>query len=263
MSTFWTGKIIDTLGEWTEETTGENHVQTAVDRVHSSGERAIESGSRAADQAATLLRDGALLRQTADTAETVGTVSKASNGVELAMRATFVKQVAKMCGKAGAAGAAVDGAIGGFRAAKHLQDGTIDGAQAVRHVGAEAGCGFVTSASGTAGTLAVFMVTGSMGPAALAAGMGASMGSRWVYRKAVGETLPSEEEVDAMKRDAARRARESFDDDNGDTAEGFDGGESYESNPFGSSDSTDADATDDADSDSDNDGGFESIGPDQ
>ena len=126
MSTFWTGKIIDALGEWTEETTGENHVQTAVDRVHSSGARAVESGSRAADQAATLLRDGALLRQTADTAETVGTVSKASNGVELAMRATFVKQVAKMCGKAGAAGAAVDGAIGGFRAAKHLQDGTID-----------------------------------------------------------------------------------------------------------------------------------------
>jgi hypothetical protein len=253
MSTFWTGEIIDALGEWTEETTGENHVQTAVDRVHSSGERAIQSG-------ATLLRDGALVRHTAETAETAGTVGKAANGVELAMRATFVKQVAKMCGKAGAAGAVVDGAVGGFRAAKYLQDGTIDGAQAMRHVGAEAGCGFVTSASGTAGTLAVFMVTGSMGPAALAAGMGASMGSRYIYRQAVGETLPSDEEIDAMKRDAARRARESFDDDE-DTAQDFDGGDSYEANPFGQDDSADGD--DESDDDSQHDGGFETIGPDQ
>ena len=60
------------------------------------------------------------------------------------------------------------------------------------HTGAEAGCGFVTSAAGTAGTLAIYMVTGTMGPAAIAAGRGASMGSRYVYRKVVGETLPEE-----------------------------------------------------------------------
>ena len=64
---------------------------------------------------------------------------------------------------------------------------------AVIHTGAEAGCGFVTSASGTAGTIAVYMVTGAMGPAALAAGMGASLGSRYLYRKVVGETLPGNE----------------------------------------------------------------------
>lgn len=101
-----------------------------------------------------------------------------------------VKELATICGRAGAAGAMVDGAMGGVAAAKAMKDGRLDGKGAAIHVGAEAGCGFITSASGTAGTIAIYMVTGSMGPAALAAGMGASMGSRWLYRKVVGETLP-------------------------------------------------------------------------
>lgn len=99
-------------------------------------------------------------------------------------------ELAKICGRAGVAGAVIDGALGGVSAAKCLRNGQIDGMQAARHVVAETGCGFVTSASGTAGTIAVYMLTGSMGPAAMVVGMGASMGSRFAYRRIVGETLP-------------------------------------------------------------------------
>ncbi len=121
-----------------------------------------------------------------------------------AASASFVRELLKICGKAGAAGAVVDGAVGGVQAARYVREGAIGTDQAAKHVGAEAGCGFVTSSSGTAGTLAVFMVTGSMGPAALAAGMGASMGSRYVYRQLVGETLPDEEELEQMRRGVDR-----------------------------------------------------------
>lgn len=132
--------------------------------------------------------------RTSRTARAVG------HAARTAVSASFVREILKICGKAGAAGAVVDGAVGGIQAAKYVQTGTIDTTQAAKHVGAEAGCGFVTSSSGTAGTLAVFMVTGSMGPAALAAGMGASMGSRYVYRQVVGETLPDEDELEQMHR---------------------------------------------------------------
>jgi hypothetical protein len=132
--------------------------------------------------------------RTSSTARTVG------HAARTAASASFVREILKICGKAGAAGAVVDGAVGGVQAAKYVQTGAIDTTQAAKHVGAEAGCGFVTSSSGTAGTLAVFMVTGSMGPAALAAGMGASMGSRYVYRQVVGETLPDEDELEQMHR---------------------------------------------------------------
>ena len=139
---------------------------------------------------------------TVDGARKAGSARQVADTARAAVSASFVKELAKICGKAGAAGAVVDGAVGGLQAAKHMRDGTIDSEQAVKHVGAEAGCGFVTSSSGTAGTLAVFMITGSMGPAALAAGMGASMGSRYLYRQAVGETLPSEEELENIRRQA-------------------------------------------------------------
>jgi len=115
-----------------------------------------------------------------------------------AMRAVAsgpVLELSKICGRAGVAGAVIDGAMGGHQAYKFMRNGKIDGTQAARHVVAETGCGFVTSASGTAGTIAVYMVTGSMGPAAMVVGMGASMGSRMAYRKLVGETLPSSEQV--------------------------------------------------------------------
>ncbi len=110
--------------------------------------------------------------------------------VQDAVIAGPVKEVAYICGRAGVAGAIVDGAVGGLNAFKFMREGKIDGTQAAKHVAAETGCGFVTSSSGTAGTIAVYMITGSMGPAAMAAGMGASIGSRWAYRKIVGDTLP-------------------------------------------------------------------------
>ncbi len=100
------------------------------------------------------------------------------------------KELATICGRAGVAGAVVDAGMGGVHAANAFRKGEIDAKQAGIHVAAEAGCGFVTSASGTAGTLAIYMVTGSLGPAALVMGMGASMGSRYLYRRFVGDTLP-------------------------------------------------------------------------
>lgn len=117
---------------------------------------------------------------------------KAAGAARFAVANGPVKQVAYICGRAGVAGAIVDGSMGGFQALKAMQAGKIDGKQAAIHASAEAGCGFVTSSSGTAGTVLAFMLTGSMGPAALAAGMGASVGSRYVYRQIVGETLPDE-----------------------------------------------------------------------
>jgi hypothetical protein len=106
-----------------------------------------------------------------------------------------VGELAKICGRAGVAGAVIDGAIGGAHAFKYVRNGQIDGSQAAKHVAAETGCGFVTSASGTAGTIAVYMITGSMGPTAMVIGMGASMGSRYAYRKVVGDTLPNPAEA--------------------------------------------------------------------
>ena len=111
-------------------------------------------------------------------------------GLRAAASVFPVKDLAVMCSRAGAAGAIVDGATGGFHALRAMKAGKIDGKQAAIHTTAEAGCGFVTSAAGTAGTLAAYMVTGAMGPLAIAAGMGASMGSRHLYRTVVGETLP-------------------------------------------------------------------------
>lgn len=119
-------------------------------------------------------------------------VARSMTGPQIArsvLRLGPTKELAIMCGRAGVAGAAVDGAMGAFQAGKALYDGKTDKAGAAKHVLAEAGCGFVTSSVGTAGTLAAYMVTGTMGPVVLVAGMGASMGSRWAYRKVVGETL--------------------------------------------------------------------------
>lgn len=116
-----------------------------------------------------------------------------------------VLELSKMCGRAGVAGAVIDGALGGQQAYKFMRSGQIDGAQAAKHVAAESGCGFVTSASGTAGTIAVYMITGSMGPTAMVIGMGASMGSRMAYRKLIGETLPQTEKVAQAVPDTAAK----------------------------------------------------------
>jgi hypothetical protein len=152
--------------------------------------RGAVSGAEGARQAVEVARHSKHGRQAAEVAR----VAAASGPV---------KQVAYLCGRAGVAGAIVDGAVGGLNAAKYMRAGKIDGTQATVHVCAEAGCGFVTSSSGTAGTIIVYMLTGSMGPAAMAVGMGASIGSRYAYRRIVGETLPdddnAEHEEDAVE----------------------------------------------------------------
>ena len=117
-------------------------------------------------------------------------VRKVATTARVVVQSGPVTEVARLCGRAGVAGAVVDGSMGGVQAVKALRDGKLDAAGAAKHVAAEAGCGFITSSAGTAGTVAVYLVTGTMGPAALVMGMGASMGSRWAYRKIIGETLP-------------------------------------------------------------------------
>lgn len=124
------------------------------------------------------------------------------SGVQIARTAATampVRELAVMCGRAGVAGAIVDGGIGTAHALRALHKGKIDGAQAAKHIAGEAGCGFVTSTAGTAGTLAAYMVTGAMGPVALLAGAGASMGTRYVYRRIVGETLPDKQETKTVE----------------------------------------------------------------
>jgi hypothetical protein len=161
-------------------------------RITSSEERYEMSWTKAIIKQA--FRDAKSLTDSArGTAQAVQSTEQGRRALKVARVAATsgpVKELATICGRAGAAGAMVDGAMGGVAAVKAMREGRLDGKGAAIHVGAEAGCGFVTSASGTAGTVAIYMVTGSMGPAALAAGMGASMGSRWLYRKVVGETLP-------------------------------------------------------------------------
>jgi hypothetical protein len=154
--------------------------------------------------------DAANATRAAGHAASVAAHSKSGQTLIEAARATAasgpVKEVAKICGRAGAAGAIVDGGVGAINAAKYLRAGKIDKVQAAKHVGAEAGCGFVTSSAGTAGTIAVYMVTGAMGPAAMAAGMGASIGSRWLYRKVVGETLPKDDDDLEHEEDAVEES---------------------------------------------------------
>jgi hypothetical protein len=193
------GEMAAALPEW----------QTAVDLLQC----AVESGAISADRATEALGAGMAVRS--------DHANPAVAAIHTASSAGWVGEVAKICGKAGAAGALVDGAVGGLQAAKYVRDGAIDTTQAAKHVAAESGCGFVTSSSGTAGTLAVFMLTGTMGPAALAAGMGASMGSRYLYRQVIGETLPSEEELaEEVRQQAEARQNdepESADDSTADT----------------------------------------------
>lgn len=137
-------------------------------------------------------------------------VRKTVHVARIAIQTGPVKELATICGRAGAAGAIVDGGMGAFQAVNAVRKGEATPTEGAKHAAAEAGCGFVTSASGTAGTLAIYMMTGAMGPAALAAGMGASMGSRWAYRKIVGETLPGKE---AKETNEYKKEESSNDDD--------------------------------------------------
>ena len=150
--------------------------------------------SRMQDATLSLAKVGAQMSRAGHQAAQAATSSHAvAQGTRIARVAVAnfpTKELATMCGRAGVAGAVVDGANGGYQAYRAVRQGRIDARQAVLHAGAEAGCGFVTSSAGTAGTLAAYMITGTMGPLAIAAGMGASVGSRHLYRMVVGQTLP-------------------------------------------------------------------------
>jgi hypothetical protein len=104
------------------------------------------------------------------------------------------RELAIICGRAGAAHAMVEGVVGSYHAYRAMSEGQIDGKQAIIHTVSEAGSGFVTSSVGTAGTLAAYMITGTMGPIAIAAGMGAGAGARHIFRSIVGETLPPKQD---------------------------------------------------------------------
>lgn len=138
------------------------------------------------DWKTTILRAGERVRRSEKARKVVHTA-------RIVAQSGPVTEVARLCGRAGIAGAVVDGSMGTVQAVKAVRDGKLNTSGAAKHIAAEAGCGFVTSSAGTAGTVAVYMVTGTMGPAALVLGMGASMGSRWAYRKVVGETMPDAE----------------------------------------------------------------------
>ena len=144
----------------------------------------------------TIIQAGRRLRQS----EKARKVAHAARTVVQSGPAT---EIARLCGRAGVAGAVVDGSMGTVQAVKAVREGKLDNAGAAKHIAAEAGCGFVTSSAGTAGTVAVYMITGSMGPAALVLGMGASIGSRWAYRKLIGETMPDENAVKPREEDAS------------------------------------------------------------
>ncbi|MFW5966674.1 MAG: hypothetical protein ACOCV2_04100 [Persicimonas sp.] len=167
-------------------------------------------GSAAAGSADTVRRGATDASRNAmsalDAARRAEAGGKLANAARTAAASGPVKEVARLCGRAGVAGAVVDGAVGGLNAAKYLREGKIDGGQAAKHVCAEAGCGFVTSSAGTAGTIAVYFFTGTMGPAAMAVGMGASIGSRYAYRQVVGDTLPDDDDDPEHEEDAVEKA---------------------------------------------------------
>ncbi len=165
--------------------------------------KVLEEAARKGAELARAARDNGA--KALATARQEGAAVTAAKTARVAAMNLPYKELAVMCGRTGVAGAMVDGAMGGVQAIRAMSRGEIDATQAVKHTGAEAGCGFVTSASGTAGTLAVYMITGAMGPMAIAAGMGASVGSRYVYRKIVGETLPGQEDASDTKRKKRER----------------------------------------------------------
>lgn len=180
--------------------------------------RATKQALRQATSESSLrsLRQGVRATRThsADTIQAIAlspATQKVATATRVAVQSGPVKEIAKICGRAGVAGAVVDGAIGGLNGYKAMQEGKVDARQVLIHTGSEAGCGFITSTSGTAGTIAAYMLTGTMGPAALVCGMGASLGSRYVYRRIVGDTLPTEplqtdQQDDEPDQDSAERS---------------------------------------------------------
>jgi nucleotide-binding universal stress UspA family protein len=99
-------------------------------------------------------------------------------------------------GKAGLVGATLDGFMGVAHALKLYRLGVIEEKDAWKHAGNEALCGFASSTAGTLGTTVAVLALGSMGPAALAVGMGATVGARYLYRSSFPSDLPDMEEIE-------------------------------------------------------------------
>lgn len=93
-------------------------------------------------------------------------------------------------GKSGALGATIDGMLGAAKALKLYRLGLIDQKTAVAHIANESGCGFLTATSGTLATTITTLAIGSTGPATLIAGMGASVGARYLWRAYFKDPLP-------------------------------------------------------------------------
>lgn len=177
-----------------------NLLEDGLRKISRAGKRAVRRAT--SESSLRSLRDGvsATRENAEDTARVVAhstAAKKAAGAARSAAASGPIKQAAFMCGRAGVVGAVADGSVGGYQAYKAMQEGRIDGRQALIHTSSEAGCGFVTSSSGLAGTLAYFYVFGSMGVPAILCGTGAAMGSRYVYDQIVGETLPDPDDEQA------------------------------------------------------------------
>ena len=92
--------------------------------------------------------------------------------------------------KSGLMGGSLDGVMGAVEAMKYYRKDLIPKAVAYKHVGNEIVCGFSSTFAGSLSSATVALVMGSMGPAALIAGMGGAVLIRSAYRKRVPSVLP-------------------------------------------------------------------------
>ena len=98
-------------------------------------------------------------------------------------------EIAADVGKKSAAGAAIDGSFGLYKAAIYYKNGHINKKTFAKHVVSEIGCGFLSSAAGNAGSITVKLFTPNKGIAFIV-GIGVSAGTRWLYRKYMPDSLP-------------------------------------------------------------------------
>ena len=118
-----------------------------------------------------------------------------SEGMKATGRKVTKDQILAMfglCAKSGTTGAVIDGIIAAHHAKKEYDVQNIDEKVFLEYVTKESACGFISSASGSAGTVIVALITGGTGPAAIVVGIGASIGSRYLYRIVVDDVLERE-----------------------------------------------------------------------
>ena len=101
-------------------------------------------------------------------------------------------EIAKDIGKKSSTGAAIDGAFALYKASLLYKNGHIEKKDFAKHIISELGCGFLSSATGNAGSVTIKILTGNK-TASFIVGIGVSAGTRWLYRKAVPGYLPEVE----------------------------------------------------------------------